>query len=278
MCSAGSSSGASPTLRRVPRHRRGMPSTMSLNGSLFKPDPILDDLAFSIDDAANSWPQTFQSIANYDFRHEVTVDVLGRIFERSITDIEKIKGEGLAEHEKALAAEGRRTGRRKAQGVYYTDAAITEYLVAAALDPLWEPDQIGGRRIVRPRARFARAAARRLHPDPARPARRVGRLRPGVRLGRLPDRGLRLVRGPPLRPARRPEAAPTRPRRRPAGDRPDWRAAIRPGHPRGTTSTASTSPPSRSRSPSSRSGSGPPATAAADRPLRPHPAGQQRRR
>ncbi len=105
------------------------------NGNLFKPDPLLDNIEFALD--SERWPQAFKTLGSFDFKHEVTVDVLGRIFERSITDIEQIKAEGLERHEAALA-ERRKPGRRKTQGVYYTDAAIVDYLVAAALGPCWD--------------------------------------------------------------------------------------------------------------------------------------------
>ncbi|HEX8203300.1 MAG TPA: Eco57I restriction-modification methylase domain-containing protein, partial [Isosphaeraceae bacterium] len=105
------------------------------DGNLFKPDPILDDLRFPLD--GRRWPQVFKTIGGYDFQNEVTVDVLGRIFERSIPDIEEIKAKSLAQHEATLA--GRRApGRRKLHGIFYTDATIVEYLVAAALGPAWE--------------------------------------------------------------------------------------------------------------------------------------------
>ncbi len=106
------------------------------NGNLFKPDPILDDLGFALD--SGKWPQVFVMMGEFDYRHEVTVDVLGRIFERSITDIEEIKAKSLAQHATSLAERRRKPGRRKEQGVYYTADYIVNYLVSAALDPLWE--------------------------------------------------------------------------------------------------------------------------------------------
>jgi hypothetical protein len=106
------------------------------NGSLFKPDPILDDLGFPLDSA--KWPQVFVMMGEFDYRNEVTVDVLGRIFERSITDIEEIKAKSLDQHAATLADRRRKPGRRKEQGVYYTADYIVNYLVSAALDPLWE--------------------------------------------------------------------------------------------------------------------------------------------
>jgi hypothetical protein len=72
------------------------------NGNLFKPDPILDDLGFALDGA--KWPQVFVMMGDFDYRNEVTVDVLGRIFERSITDIEEIKAKSLDQHAATLGS------------------------------------------------------------------------------------------------------------------------------------------------------------------------------
>ncbi|MGO8896780.1 MAG: Eco57I restriction-modification methylase domain-containing protein, partial [Isosphaeraceae bacterium] len=80
----------------------------------------------------------FVMMGEFDYRNEVTVDVLGRIFERSITDIEEIKAKSLDQHAATLADRRRKPGRRKEQGVYYTADYIVNYLVSAALDPLWE--------------------------------------------------------------------------------------------------------------------------------------------
>ena len=77
-------------------------------------------------------------MGEFDYRNEVTVDVLGRIFERSISDIEEIKAKSLDQHAATLADRRRKPGRRKEQGVYYTADYIVNYLVSAALDPLWE--------------------------------------------------------------------------------------------------------------------------------------------
>jgi hypothetical protein len=106
------------------------------NGNLFKPDPILDDMGFALE--SEKWPQVFRTMGEFDYRNEVTVDILGRIFERSITDIEEIKAKSLDQHAATLADRRRKPGRRKEQGVYYTADYIVNYLVSAALDPLWD--------------------------------------------------------------------------------------------------------------------------------------------
>lgn len=109
------------------------------NGELFKPDAVLDDPAFRLDDVR--WPTFFRTIGGYDFRDEVTVDVLGRLFELSIEDIEKIRSDGPSAQRAALDERRRSPGRRKREGVYYTDPSVTGYLVAAALDPAWEANR-----------------------------------------------------------------------------------------------------------------------------------------
>lgn len=109
-------------LHHVPRY----------NGNLFKRDPILDDPLFELD---SSWANCFKTFGQYDYRDEVTVDVLGRISERSITDIEELKSTSLDEHEADLARRAAKAVRRKT-GVYYTVAFVVEYLVSAALNPL----------------------------------------------------------------------------------------------------------------------------------------------
>ncbi len=99
--------------------RAGIPA---FNGGLFARDPEVDDL--ELDDR---WPGFFRDIGTYDFEFEVNVDVLGQLFEQSITDLENLRaGAGATEE----APAGRRaTGRRKREGIYYTPPHITQYIV-----------------------------------------------------------------------------------------------------------------------------------------------------
>lgn len=53
-------------------------------------------------------------MASFDFKTEISVNILGHIFEQSLTDIEKIK-------------EGK-SSKRKKDGVYYTQENITDYI------------------------------------------------------------------------------------------------------------------------------------------------------
>ncbi len=106
------------------------------NGELFKPDEILDDPNLQLDD---KWPTVFTEIGKYDFKDEVTESVLGRIFELSIEDIEKLKQTGLIEEPES--PDQKKPGRRKLQGVFYTNAAIVDYLVSAALQPAYDAEK-----------------------------------------------------------------------------------------------------------------------------------------
>src|ERR1700730_11626146 len=61
----------------------------------------------------------------------IDVDILGHIFEQSITDLERLRNEldGLAE---PLGAEKHKT-RRKKEGAFYTPSFITRYIIEQAL-------------------------------------------------------------------------------------------------------------------------------------------------
>ena len=93
------------------------------NGGLFAPDPLLDGRLALTDELCTK----LKEITRFDFVAEVSVDILGHIFEQSITDLEELKAR----------AEGRpydeRKGTRKSRGVFYTPAFITHYMIGTAL-------------------------------------------------------------------------------------------------------------------------------------------------
>lgn len=95
------------------------------NGGLFKSDELLDRLKIS-DEILEFH---CQKIANYDFDSDVSVDILGHIFEHSISEIESKKSElsGIKEQNK-----------RKKDGIFYTPAYITKYIVESTLGALCE--------------------------------------------------------------------------------------------------------------------------------------------
>jgi hypothetical protein len=110
------------------------------NGGLFAPDPVLDALA-----VPDPVCVCFRDLASYDYRpaHEaadseapgsgrlIDVEILGHIFEQSITDLERLRREldqGSVEEAAKPAP-----SRRKKEGAFYTPAFITRYLVGQAL-------------------------------------------------------------------------------------------------------------------------------------------------
>lgn len=109
------------------------------NGGLFAADPGLDRLEIP--------DEVFAALArlgDYDYRPSgqagataarpvVDVEILGHIFEQSITDLEEIEQELAA----GLFA-SRNVSRRRLQGAFYTPRAVTRYLVGEALSLLLE--------------------------------------------------------------------------------------------------------------------------------------------
>ena len=89
------------------------------NGGLFAPDEILDSIV--IDDELLS--KHTKKLSSYDFISDVSVNILGHIFEHSLSQIEEIQNEiaGI-ETDKSIS-------KRKKDGVFYTPAYITKYIV-----------------------------------------------------------------------------------------------------------------------------------------------------
>jgi hypothetical protein len=89
------------------------------NGGLFAADDILDNI--KIEDEL-LYKHTL-NLSNYDFESEVSVNILGHIFEHSLTEIENIQAqlEGT-EIDKSKT-------KRKKDGVFYTPKYITKYIV-----------------------------------------------------------------------------------------------------------------------------------------------------
>lgn len=119
------------------------------NGGLFAPDPELDGLI--LPDAAC---ENFRRLAAYNFRAAapssvpdgaaaapvVDVDILGHIFEQSIDDLDRLRGELISgeyeEKRRRQAKGGRGPSRRNLGGSFYTPAFVTRYMAAEALAPV----------------------------------------------------------------------------------------------------------------------------------------------
>lgn len=96
------------------------------NGGLFATDPILDALV--IDDS--SLDMDAQKLSDYDFESDIGVNILGHIFEQSLTDLEEIQADiNDTEFD-------RKKSKRKKDGVFYTPEYITRYIVENTLGKL----------------------------------------------------------------------------------------------------------------------------------------------
>lgn len=100
-------------------HKGQQHDIFAYNGGLFAPDEILNNIKIN-DDLL--YKHTL-NLSNYDFESEVSVNILGHIFEHSLTDIENIQAqiEGT-EIDKSKS-------KRKKDGVFYTPKYITKYIV-----------------------------------------------------------------------------------------------------------------------------------------------------
>lgn len=97
------------------------------NGGLFAADPVVDQL--NLPDAVC---EKFKDIGAYDFSSEVSVTVLGHIFEQSIADVERLQAQARGEENE----QGKKTGtsgRRKRDGVVYTPDYIARFIVNQTL-------------------------------------------------------------------------------------------------------------------------------------------------
>ena len=93
------------------------------NGGLFAKDEMLDSLV--IDDVILD--DEVQKLSNYDYESEVGVNILGHIFEQSLSDLEEI--EANIEHIEFDKSKS----KRKKDGVFYTPEYITRYIVENTL-------------------------------------------------------------------------------------------------------------------------------------------------
>ncbi len=91
------------------------------NGGLFRYDPILDSIPLP-----NVLMQQFARLAKYDFASDLSVNILGHVFEQSITDLALLRAEAGGQQVDTLQHD---------KGVHYTPNFVTEYLVDAVLTP-----------------------------------------------------------------------------------------------------------------------------------------------
>ncbi|MBE6282328.1 MAG: restriction endonuclease subunit M [Bacteroides sp.] len=89
------------------------------NGGLFRTDKVLDDLIIS-DELLHKHTK---KLSGYNFKSDVDVNILGHIFEHSLSEIEEVT-------QRIMGVEvDSSKSKRKKDGVFYTPSYITKYIV-----------------------------------------------------------------------------------------------------------------------------------------------------
>lgn len=97
------------------------------NGGLFKPDEVLDNIKISDDVLA----EHTRKLSEYDFESDVDVNILGHIFENSLSEIEEVT-------QQITSGAAPQTSKRKQDGVFYTPQFVTKYIVENTVGRLCE--------------------------------------------------------------------------------------------------------------------------------------------
>lgn len=107
-------------------HKDSSVEVFAYNGGLFKPDEVLDVVTIS-DEVIY---KHVLILSEYNFSSEVDVNILGHIFENSLTEIEEVTN-AISSKEQLP-----QTSKRKRDGVFYTPRYITTYIVENTLGKL----------------------------------------------------------------------------------------------------------------------------------------------
>ena len=108
-------------------HQDKRQEIFAYNGGLFKKDVILDSFTISDDILA----EHTKKLASYDFESDVDVNILGHIFENSLSEIEEVT-------QQINSGAAPQTSKRKQDGVFYTPQYITKYIVENTVGRLCE--------------------------------------------------------------------------------------------------------------------------------------------
>lgn len=100
------------------------------NGGLFKNNDVLDSITVGDDVLLYT-----QKLSDYDFESQISVDILGRIFENSLTEIEEVQ-KSIDDEKHGIQTVQSNIGKRKKDGVFYTPEYITKYIVENTIGSL----------------------------------------------------------------------------------------------------------------------------------------------
>lgn len=173
----------------IDRGAKGKREITAFNGGLFADDPTINELELE----EKKWTTSFANFGRFDFSEEVNVEVLGHLFERSITELEKLRQGGLfalkaqldSQNEngygsaaipvprrpraartaaRARESPGRmpKSAQRKRFGIYYTPPAFTGLIVERTVDAVVRDRfaRLADQHRVDPEARHTRQPAR----------------------------------------------------------------------------------------------------------------------
>ncbi len=144
----------------IDKGAKGKWEITAFNGGLFADDPAINALELTNE----KWTNGFAGFGTYDFSEEVNVEVLGHLFERSITELEKLRVGGLfalkaniedangngtaytpakrkanknkTSEEESPLSKMPKSAQRKRFGIYYTPPAFTGLIVERTVDVL----------------------------------------------------------------------------------------------------------------------------------------------
>ncbi len=113
-------------------HKDDYSEIFAYNGGLFRTDSLLDSVVIS-DEILR---RHILTLSEYDFDSEVDVNILGHIFENSLSELDEVKAK--------LAGEviDKSQTKRKKDGVFYTPKYITKYIVENTVGKLCEDKKV----------------------------------------------------------------------------------------------------------------------------------------
>jgi hypothetical protein len=114
------------------KDQKGYVLIPEFGGEIFAPDEVLDSLI--VDDAILK--DDLLKLSKYDFNTDVDVNILGHIFEHSLSEIEEVEAELKGE------VADKTKGKRKKDGVFYTPKYITKYIVENTIGKLCSDKKI----------------------------------------------------------------------------------------------------------------------------------------
>ncbi len=94
------------------------------NGELFKQDNELNNLIIS-----DAVCKRFVDLTKFDFSEDLSVNILGHIFEQSITDLERLKSYSEGGDNEV----SKKDTKRKKDGIFYTPEYVVDYIVKNSL-------------------------------------------------------------------------------------------------------------------------------------------------